>query len=153
MRWHAYKSMLIYGQFINNGGYIYMKYKITALLIEIIQPLLTVSYPCLCSVGWNFISISIKVLMNTSRIALKFFYENKRGNQFLSGLFFIHIIKLITDNKQAIIWNLIKLNKHTRTIRLPHIIYVVLIFLSNALIPIEKHPSTPVNSTKFNPNR
>ena len=39
--------MLIYRQFINNGGNIYMKYKITALLIEIVQPLLTVSYPCL----------------------------------------------------------------------------------------------------------
>lgn len=40
--------MLIYRQFINNGGNIYMKYKFTALLIEIVQPLLTVSYPCLC---------------------------------------------------------------------------------------------------------
>ena len=42
--------MLIYRQFINNRGNIYMKYKQTALLIEIIQSLLTVSYPCLCDV-------------------------------------------------------------------------------------------------------
>lgn len=44
-----------------------MKYKITALLIEVIQPLLTISYPCLCIAGRNFISISIKVLKMTSR--------------------------------------------------------------------------------------
>ena len=125
IEWHVYYYILVYRQFINRGGSIYMKHKFTALLIEIIQPLLTVSYPCLCIAGWNFISISVKILMNTSRIALKFFCENKRGDQLLytfTGLLLIHIIKLITVNRQAIIWNLIKLNKHIRTIRLPHII-------------------------------
>ena len=126
IEWHVYYFMLVYRQFINKGGNIYMKYKFIALLIEIIQPLLTVSYPCLCLVRWDFISFSIKVLKMTSRYdCLEVFCENKRGDQLLytfTGLFFIHIIKLITVNKQAIIWNLIKLNKHIRTIRLPHII-------------------------------
>lgn len=50
---------------------------------------------------------SIKVLKMTSRHdCLEVFCENKRGDQLLytfTGLFFIHIIKLITVNKQAII--------------------------------------------------
>jgi len=39
-------------------------------------------------------------------IVLKFFCENKRGDQLpytFTGLFFMHIIKLITVNKHAII--------------------------------------------------